>query len=118
TARVDLDGDGREEQIVVLAAVELVRDGGEFPGIDDFAWDDGQPWQVYVEEPGGQRTYLFSQFVQLGTVEALVDPDAARIWIVVQTGAGLDVYEVIYEGPGDYQVRRAVRASGSRWTAP
>ncbi|HEX6989657.1 MAG TPA: hypothetical protein VF282_09360 [Bacillota bacterium] len=119
TAPADLDGDGQQEQVVVLAAVERVRDDPTTaPGLGDFAWDDGQPWQVYVEEPHGRRTYLFSRFVQLGTVEALVDPDNRRIWIVVQTGVGIDVYEAVHQEPDGYRVRHALGAYGTRWTSP
>lgn len=118
TAVADVDGDGQEEQVVVLAAVDRVREDPDASPVDEFAWDDGQPWQVYVEEPDGSRTYLFSRFVQLGAVDALVDPDNRRIWIVVKTGVGIDVYEVIHEDPDGYRARHAVGAYGIRWTRP
>jgi hypothetical protein len=56
----DLTGDGRAEYVVLTARVELYR--------GQPAWDDGQPWQVYVEDQAGRRTYLYAQRLQLGTL--------------------------------------------------
>src|SRR5690606_15712646 len=41
SAEADLDGDGAPERVVLMARAE-VMDGRPL-------WDDGQPWQVYVE---------------------------------------------------------------------
>jgi hypothetical protein len=60
SAEADLDGDGGPERVVLTARVELYRGRP--------AWDDGQPWQVYVESAAGARTYLYSQRLQLGTL--------------------------------------------------
>lgn len=60
SAEADLDGDGAPERVVLTARVELYRGRP--------AWDDGQPWQVYVESATGARTYLYSQRLQLGTL--------------------------------------------------
>ena len=57
---VDLNGDGRPERVVLTARVELVRGRP--------AWDDGQPWQVYVESQDGTRTYVYAQRLQLGAL--------------------------------------------------
>lgn len=57
---VDLTGDGRDERVVLTARVELIRGRP--------AWDDGQPWQVYVEHQDSSRTYLYAQRLQLGTL--------------------------------------------------
>ena len=56
----DFTGDGQAERVVLTARVELVR--------GQPAWDDGQPWQVYVESGNGSRTYLYAQRLQLGTL--------------------------------------------------
>ncbi|HJR36335.1 MAG TPA: hypothetical protein VJ817_15365, partial [Gemmatimonadales bacterium] len=52
SARADLDGDGRAERVVMTAKVELYRGRP--------AWDDGQPWQVYIEAAEGGRTYVYA----------------------------------------------------------
>ncbi|HEX6053165.1 MAG TPA: hypothetical protein VFZ21_28050, partial [Gemmatimonadaceae bacterium] len=68
------------------------------------AWDDGQPWQVYVEAPDSARTYLYAQRLQLGTLDMRVTrgdtaqratvlliehlPERLRILEVVDTGSG------------------------------
>lgn len=95
TAVADLDGDGREERVVVTARVETYRGRP--------AWDDGQPWQVYVEEEDGARTYVYARFVQLGTVTLrLGTPEDGRASVVLleHLPDRLGVYEVAYEGPG------------------
>lgn len=60
SATADVMGDGVPERIVLTARVELYRGRP--------AWDDGQPWQVYVESQDGRRTYLYAQRLQLGTL--------------------------------------------------
>lgn len=60
SAEADFDGDGVSERVVITARVELYRGRP--------AWDDGQPWQVYVESTGGVRVYLYGQRLQLGTL--------------------------------------------------
>jgi hypothetical protein len=60
SATADVMGDSLPERIVLTARVELYRGRP--------AWDDGQPWQVYVESQDGQRTYLYAQRLQLGTL--------------------------------------------------
>jgi hypothetical protein len=50
---VYLDGDGTNETVWVVA-----RAGWNGRSFD---FDDGQPWQVYVEEPDGKRTYLYQR---------------------------------------------------------
>jgi hypothetical protein len=59
-ASADLYGDSTAEQVVLMARVELVRGRP--------AWDDGQPWQVYVESATGERHYLYAERLQLGTL--------------------------------------------------
>lgn len=57
---VDLTGDGEPELVVLTARVEMYRGRP--------AWDDGQPWQVYVEAQDTTRTYVYAQQLQIGTL--------------------------------------------------
>lgn len=94
TAETDVDGDGQAERVVMSARVELVRGRP--------AWDDGQPWQVYVEEPDGQRTYLYAQRLQLGTLTMRVtsaDAGTPSIVLLENLPDRVSVYEAAYEGP-------------------
>ena len=99
----DLDGDGEEELVIVTARAELVR------GVP--AWDDGQPWQIYVEEPDGQITHLYAQYVQLGTVLTRitlppVGDGTATVVLLEHLPDRITLYEASYEGPGRASVRR------------
>jgi hypothetical protein len=96
TASVDLAGDSVPERVVLTARVELVRGRP--------AWDDGQPWQVYVESPRGTRSYVYAQRLQLGSLDMRVTrgdsagrgtvlliehlPDRLRILEVFDAGSG------------------------------
>jgi hypothetical protein len=60
-ANVDLFGDSLPERVVLTARVELM--------LGRPVWDDGQPWQVYVESPDTVRTWLYAQRLQLGTLD-------------------------------------------------
>jgi murein DD-endopeptidase MepM/ murein hydrolase activator NlpD len=95
SVEVDLDGDGRPERVVLTARVELVRGRP--------AWDDGQPWQVYVEAPDSGRTYVYAQRLQLGTLAMRVGrADADRpgsVILLEQLPDRLSIYEVFYLGP-------------------
>lgn len=88
----DLTGDGQPERVVMTARVELVR--------GQPAWDDGQPWQVYVESSSGSRTYLYAQRLQLGTLTLrLSRPDSTQLPTVIlleQLPDRLRVIEVNY----------------------
>lgn len=99
-ATADLDGDGAPEQAVLTARVELYRGRP--------AWDDGQPWQVYVESPGGERTYLYAQRLQLGTITMrIAAPDTAgqsSVVLLEQLPQQLTVYEAQYETTGSARV--------------
>src|SRR5687767_15703880 len=59
----DFDRDGAQETVVLIANVSK-RNG-------ELLWDDGQAWQLYVEEPDRTRTYVMSRIVQLGRLELL-----------------------------------------------
>lgn len=95
-AAADLDGDGVTEQVVLTARVELYRGRP--------AWDDGQPWQVYVESADSVRTYIYARFVQLGTVTMrigeAVDGARASIVLIEHLPDRVAVYEARYDGPG------------------
>jgi len=81
--------------VVLTARVELYRGRP--------AWDDGQPWQVYIEEGDSTRTYVFARYVQLGTlamrVGEAVDGKPASVVLIEHLPDHLGVYEVVYEGP-------------------
>ena len=95
-ATADLDGDGADERVVVMARAET-REGRPL-------WDDGQPWQVYVEEPDGRRTHLYARYVQLGSVimrVGLGEGDTRpSIVIVEHVPDRIALYELRYHGPG------------------
>ncbi|WP_374713578.1 hypothetical protein [Symbiobacterium terraclitae] len=97
TLTADLDGDGQEERVSVTTNAVWMPDEGEF------AWDDGHPWHVYVEEPDGTRTYLFSNWVQLGQLEVILDREGPGLFIVYKRGGGMVVYRATYEGPGQFR---------------
>jgi len=106
TAVADVDGDAQAERVVLTARVELVRGRP--------AWDDGQPWQVYVEEPDGQRTYVYAQRLQLGTLTMrLTNSGAATrsIMLLEDLPERLSVYEVLYTGPARVTVETRLRSN-------
>jgi hypothetical protein len=94
-ASADLDGDGQIERVVLMARVEMRRGRP--------LWDDGQPWQGYVEESDGKRTYFFARFVQLGTLSlrlsAVEGDQRPAIVLLEQLPDRLSVYEIEYLGP-------------------
>lgn len=100
TATADFDGDGVEERAVLIARIELV-DGQP-------AWDDGQPWQMYIEEPDGTRTYVYARFLQLGSLEALltgtIEAQVPGITLLERTPFSFAVYDVRYRGPQQVEV--------------
>jgi hypothetical protein len=95
-ADADLTGDGQPERVVLTARVEMYRGRP--------AWDDGQPWQVYVEEPDRVRTYLYAQRLQLGTLAMRVSRadsgEAATIILLEHLPDRLSVFEARYASPG------------------
>lgn len=95
SASADFDGDSTLERVVLTARVEMYRGRP--------AWDDGQPWQVYVEAAGGARTYLYAQRLQLGTLTMRITAGAAgrppTIVLLEHLPHRLSVYEAAYAGP-------------------
>ena len=103
SATADVMGDSVPERIVLTARVELYRGRP--------AWDDGQPWQVYVESQDSRRTYLYAQRLQLGTLTMRVThadigrkatvlmiehlPSRLRVFEARSTGTGLSVTPLI-----------------------
>jgi hypothetical protein len=94
-AEADLTGDGEPERVVLTARVELYR--------GQPAWDDGQPWQVYIETADSSRTYLYAQRLQLGTLTMRVAREAAdepaTIVLLEQLPHRMSVYEAVYAAP-------------------
>ncbi len=89
----DLDSDGTVEQVLVTTSAGVDPKNGEV------AWDDGHVWRVYVEEPDGRRTLVFSDWVQLGRLEALLGEQPAGLLLEVVGGVGTVIYAVEYRGP-------------------
>lgn len=96
----DFDGDGQAERAVITARVEMVR--------GQPAWDDGQPWQVYVEEADGTRTYIYAQRLQLGplVMRVTLAEDSGRPAIVLleHLPDRIRLFEAEYGGPSDVSV--------------
>ena len=96
----DLDGDGQTERVVLTARAEVMRGRP--------LWDDGQPWQAYVEEADGTRTYLYSRFVQLGSVTMRLGvPEGERgpsVVLLEHLPDRMALYEAEYRGAGDASV--------------
>lgn len=97
----DLDNDGVEERASVTTNAFWLPDEKEF------AWDDGHPWHVYVEEPDGTRTYLFSNWVQMGQLDVILDREGPGLFIVYRRGGGLIIYRATYQGPGQFRTTLA-----------
>ena len=96
----DLNGDGQREKIIILANVERGSSG-------ELAWDDGQPWEVRIEEPDGKRTRIFAQSVQSGTVKGYVTlrDGHPTIFLLEQTTSVLVGMEIVYFGPNKIKSR-------------
>lgn len=89
----DLDADGEKETVSVTTNALWIQEAREF------GWDDGHPWHVYVEEADGTRTYLFSDWVQMGRLDVILDAEHSGLYIVSSRAGGLDVYHAIYSAP-------------------
>lgn len=91
-ATTDLDGDGVEEMVVLMARVDVVRGRP--------AWDDGQAWQVYVESAEGHRTYLYAQRLQLGTLTMRIGTEPQGTVVLLEhLPDRIRLFDAIYRGP-------------------
>jgi hypothetical protein len=99
----DIDGDGDDESVVLIADVML--DAGGQP-----LWEDGHRWQVYVREQDGRITRVYARFLPNGslTVDLAVPPSGAvhGIVLIERTPNHLGVYELRYRGPDNVEVYR------------
>lgn len=95
TATADFDGDGVNEQAVLIAQVGLYN--------GRVAWEDGHVWQLYIEEPDGARSYVYAQFLPFGLLEASLVSGSTdgqtKLILVERTPQTIGVYEVTYAGP-------------------
>jgi len=100
SSQADLNGDGQPERVVLTARVEMIRGRP--------AWDDGQPWQVYIEAPDRRRTYVYAQRLQLGSLTMRVGrSDAgqpATVVLLEHLPDRLGLYEAAYMGPDSVTV--------------
>lgn len=115
TLQADLNGDGQKERVSVITNAVWV------PERKEFGWDDGHPWHVYVEAADGSRTYLFSNWVQLGKLDVIFDPESRNLFIVSLRGGGMVVYRATYHRPGEadlYQVFEIPLGEPATWADP
>ncbi|WP_273379764.1 FtsB family cell division protein [Symbiobacterium thermophilum] len=111
----DLDNDGVEERVSVTTNAFWMEDRKEF------GWDDGHPWHVYVEEPDGTRTYLFSDWVQLGKLDVILDREGPGVFIVYRRDGGMIIYRATYQGPGQFRTVRSYQVPlsySATWANP
>jgi hypothetical protein len=96
-ATLDLNGDARPEQVVVLSDVRIDSAGRPL-------WEDGHRWQVYVESPAGERTRLYARFLPNGSLATRFTEPARgappRIVLLERTPSAVGVYDVRYVSPG------------------
>ncbi|MGE5674383.1 MAG: hypothetical protein ACM3XM_10910 [Mycobacterium leprae] len=102
----DLDGDGKDEKVVLLGNVQ----GSESKG--GWMWDDGHAWSVYIEEADGTRTYVYTGWVQMGVlqgsiIEGLNGKADLLLWA---DGNGILLYRITYSGPQQVQARQIFSA--------
>jgi hypothetical protein len=101
----DLDGDGTDETAHLVASVQKLVSSpgrsGETAGEDDYGWEDGHTWHLYVEEPDGHRTYVFSDWIQFGTLDAhLISPSESTLAIQHDSANSFALFCAQYLGPG------------------
>ena len=112
-AAVDFDADGQLETAVLTSDVTLDARGNPL-------WEDGHRWQVYVDEPTGERTYVFRQFLPNGSLTADVvrrESGTRTLLLVARTPQHVSVYEVKYSGPQRIvlmnSIERPIEAAGT-----
>jgi hypothetical protein len=100
STKYDLDGDGIQEKIVILANVGKSSSG-------ELTWDDGQPWEVRIEEADGTTTRVFAQSVQLGKVQGYIThrDGHTTLYLLEQTTSILQGFEISYFGPNKVKSR-------------
>ncbi len=103
---VDLDNDGSDESVVLIADVDVDASGTPL-------WQSGggHRWQVYVREPAPDTvvTRVYARYVPSGKVIAeLSVPDAGPPVIVLleQSAERIGIYEVRYRGPNRIEVHK------------
>lgn len=98
STEADLDQDGFPEKVWVIAHAKVT--GGR-P-----TWDDGQEWQVYVQEEDGKTTHLFAGMVQLGKLDMSVTYGSPPT-VLVQSNRSSEssMYEYVYKKPGVVEAR-------------
>ena len=92
---VDFDADGQLETAVLISDVAM--DAAGMP-----LWEDGHRWQLYVDEPTGERTYVYRQFLPNGSLTADVvrrESGTRTLLLVARTPQSIQMYEVKYSGP-------------------
>lgn len=93
-AEDDFDGDGVQETAHVIAQLTKGPDG-------EYMGDPEPEYHVYVDEPSGERTYLFSGFVWGGKLEVDVSKGDWSVFVIQYEGASaFEVYCGAYLGPG------------------
>lgn len=93
----DLNGDGKTERIHLLANVELVNGKP--------AWDDGQLWELIVEEKNGTKTSVFLDYIQLGSVEVnLIKKvqQSQELLLIIRQGADITIITINYKNPDKF----------------
>jgi hypothetical protein len=97
----DLDRDGTDETAHLIASLKKVGEDDYGHDEDDYGWEDGHAWHLYVEEPDGHRTYLFSDWVQFGTLDVhLISPSDSTLAIQHDSANAFGLYCAEYLGPG------------------
>lgn len=115
---VDFDADGQLETAVLLSDVTLDAQGRPL-------WEDGHRWQVYVEEPSGERTYVMRRFLPNGSLTADVvrrESGTRALLLVARTPQKVSVFEVKYSGPQRIvlmnAIERAIEGAGTFTGSP
>ena len=66
-----------------------------------YLWEDGHAWHLYVEESDGHRTYVFSRWVQFGTLDVhVISPGDSTLAIQHDSANAFALYCAEYLGPG------------------
>ena len=92
----DTDADGTDERVVLATTAE--RDSK-----NEFLWNDGQNWAIYVEDGPDESYVLLDKYVQAGSVYFdvsdyyLKDGTIPKITITVSTGSGLSIKNYTFQ---------------------